>query len=87
MEARHPEARSGPARCIAARYTAAWSALAAVPDPPGPSQPVRPCPSVHRLVLRPQGSASPERHCARQYRGKNRFRQFGFHNVPQNSCY
>ena len=34
VEARHPEARSDPAHCIAARYTAARAALAAVPDPP-----------------------------------------------------
>src|SRR5580692_3498541 len=60
-EARRPEARSGPAHCIAARYTAARSALAAVPDPPGGSQPLRACPSTGPAPPRKYQSRAPLR--------------------------
>ena len=43
-EARHPEARSGLAHCIAGHCIAARPALAAVPDPPERLHPLRACP-------------------------------------------
>jgi hypothetical protein len=66
VEARHPEARSGPAHCIAvgytaARYTAARSARAAVLDPLERSHPLRACPMTGPAPPKKSRSRAPLR--------------------------
>src|SRR6202041_734752 len=65
MEARHPEAPSGPAHCRA-RYTAARSALTVVPDPPERPQLLRACPSTGPAPPRKCQSRAPSRSSTRR---------------------
>src|ERR1700722_12924566 len=65
MEARHPEAPSGLAHCMA-RYTAARSALTVVPDPPERPQLLRACPSTGPAPPRKCQSRAPSRSSTRR---------------------